>query len=287
MPFDETAAAWERVEKAISEAGTDGNFRPAVVASLLAKGWTVEKGFEIARDQKLGCGLADLNLMLAMHYGLRVRDLELVNVEPRVEAVMESLEEDIPRTLLDEAVRSVLLEAEKTVRAVSKALTPRRVPLPGLSIGVLFGGKTWQKAEELFERSSRCFAFPCGVRLEFACRDGRTIPFTAELAASEKEQDTGFAGRPYLPDDAGMWYDLGRETITAFVTEGAVRPLSVAYVASSGRIAEIAERKARDRETYVNRFPARHVLEVPSPWFKANGIGEGDTVRPVTVLAWS
>ena len=284
MTHNETTAALERIEKVLAKADSEQSFRPALIATLFAKRYTLREAALIARKQMLGCSVRDMNLTLALHYGLKIRDLRRVSTDANLVAIIKRLDDDIPRTLLNGAIRDLLLESKKLVAEITTALASRKDESPERRIRVLFDGKTCRQAVGLLKQSYPCMKFPYGMLLEFTRRDGSKTRLEAEYASTPRELETGFEKRPWIPSETGMWYDLGQEKVLGFVTTGTPRPFSVAYVSEAGRILEIVKREADDSEKYWNKEPARFVLEVPFPWFDKNGIREGDTVKPLSVI---
>jgi hypothetical protein len=55
-------------------------------------------------------------------------------------------------------------------------------------------------------------------------------------------------------------------------------PLSIAYIASDGRITQIADMRPFDETLVHSREVVRFALEMPRGWVRANGVAEGDRV---------
>ncbi len=260
------------------------SYRDAMIASLVAKQFTLKDAQEIAKKNILMSTVHDMNFTLAVKNWLKVYDLELLNDEYNLQNVIETIEEDEPLTMLNQEVKEAFLCSRKLVKEITRLFKQLKNPDFSQSIATLFGKETQERAQKLVYLSFWCYKFLNSVDIEFTRQDGTTLTLRAELAATREESDTGLSKRPYIPDDAAMWYDEGSDAIQFFVTTDVVIPLSVAYVRSDGLITEIIDRKADDRHPYENKVPCRYVLEVPQGWFKKNSIQEGDYIRQKSII---
>jgi uncharacterized membrane protein (UPF0127 family) len=260
------------------------SYRDAMIASLVAKQFTLKDAQEIAKKNILMSTVHDMNFTLAVKNWLKVYDLELLNDEYNLQNVIETIEDDEPLTMLNQEVKEAFLCSRKLVKEITRLFKQLKNPDFSQSIATLFGKETQERAQKLVYLSFWCYKFLNSVDIEFTRQDGTTLTLRAELAATREESDTGLSKRPYIPDDAAMWYDEGSDAIQFFVTTDVVIPLSVAYVRSDGLITEIIDRKADDRHPYENKVPCRYVLEVPQGWFKKNSIQEGDYIRQKSII---
>lgn len=260
------------------------SYRDAMIASLVAKQFTLKDAQEIAKKNILMSTVHDMNFTLAVKNWLKVYDLELLNNEYNLQNVIETIEDDEPLTMLNQEVKEAFLCSRKLVKEITRLFKQLKNPDFSQSIATLFGKETQERAQKLVYLSFWCYKFLNSVDIEFTRQDGTTLTLRAELAATREESDTGLSKRPYIPDDAAMWYDEGSDAIQFFVTTDVVIPLSVAYVRSDGLITEIIDRKADDRHPYENKVPCRYVLEVPQCWFKKNSIQEGDYIRQKSII---
>ena len=260
------------------------SYRDAMIASLVAKQFTLKDAQEIAKKNILMSTVHDMNFTLAVKNWLKVYDLELLNDEYNLQNVIETIEDDEPLTMLNQEVKEAFLCSRKLVKEITRLFKQLKNPDFSQSIATLFGKETQERAQKLVYLSFWCYKFLNSVDIEFTRQDGTTLTLRAELAATREESDTGLSKRPYIPDDAAMWYDEGSDAIQFFVTTDVVIPLSVAYVRSDGLITEIIDRKADDRHPYENKIPCRYVLEVPQGWFKKNSIQEGDYIRQKSII---
>jgi len=108
---------------------------------------------------------------------------------------------------------------------------------------------------------------------------GETVPLIAELAISDEERARGLMHRTRLPDGEGMLFVFDRDQQLSFWMENTVIPLSIAFIASDGRITEIRDMRPLDRTPVVSARSVRYALEVPQGWFDRVGVGLGDVVR--------
>ena len=287
----ERLEALKRVENAIAQEDNlnilrTSTYREALIASLMARGFTVKSADDIAAKKMLFSTVHDMNYILAAKHMAKVYDLELLNDEENMRYIIENIESDEPMNMVNEEVKNAYLASKKLIKEISRLIkTTKKHSDPSQSILTLFGKETQENTRILYYSSFWCYKFMNSVELEFSREDGTYIlTSTAELASSYREIGTGLSRRPFIPDDAGMWYDMGREEIQHFITPNVVRPLSVAYVKSDGLITEIVDRKADDFRSYTNKVPVRYVLEVPQGWFTWNDIKEGDYARQKSII---
>lgn len=115
--------------------------------------------------------------------------------------------------------------------------------------------------------------------LRIRTASGAEVPIEAEIAANGADQARGLMHRRRLADGAGMLFVFPSDRRMSFWMKNTYVPLSIAYIASDGRILEIHDMEPLS-ETAVNseRF-ARYALEVPRGWFSRAGIGIGDRLE--------
>jgi uncharacterized membrane protein (UPF0127 family) len=110
------------------------------------------------------------------------------------------------------------------------------------------------------------------------------VSITVELARTETEQARGFMHRKQVPDGEGMLFVFERDRILSFWMKDTLVPLSIAFIASDGRIIDIKDMEALDTATVSSSRSVRYALEVPRGWFKRAGISEGDIVKIDEIL---
>jgi uncharacterized membrane protein (UPF0127 family) len=101
----------------------------------------------------------------------------------------------------------------------------------------------------------------------------------AELARTEDERAQGLMNRKNLPDGEGMFFVFDRDQILSFWMKNTLIPLSIAFIASDGRILEIRDMEPGDLKPLRSSRSARYAMEVPQKWFNRMGITAGDRVR--------
>jgi len=110
-------------------------------------------------------------------------------------------------------------------------------------------------------------------------REGRVIAtLKAEIARTSEEQAQGLMYRKELPDGEGMLFVYTRDDILSFWMRNTYIPLSIAYIASDGRIIDIRNMFPLDENTVTSTRSVRYALEVPQGWFSRSGVKEGDIV---------
>jgi uncharacterized membrane protein (UPF0127 family) len=85
--------------------------------------------------------------------------------------------------------------------------------------------------------------------------------------------------RKQLPDGEGMLFIFERDEALSFWMKNTIIPLSIAFIASDGRITEIKDMRPRDLNAVKSSRSVRYALEAPQGWFTRAGISPGDTVR--------
>ncbi len=288
---NERLEALNRVENAIAQEDNlnilrTSTYREALIASLVARKFLVKDANDIAEKKMLFSTVHDMNYVLAAKHMAKVYDLELLNDEGNMRHIIENIESDDPLTMVNGEVKNAYLESKKLVKEITRLIkTTKKHSDPSQSILILFGQETQENVQILYYSSYWCYKFLNSVELEFTREDGTNILASiAELASSYQETSAGFSRRPFIPEDAGIWYDMGHEAVQHFVTTNVVSPLSVAYVQLDGLITEIVDRKANDHLSYANKVPVRYVMEAPLGWFRKNDIKEGDYVHQKSII---
>ena len=111
-------------------------------------------------------------------------------------------------------------------------------------------------------------------------RDGRQIvTIKAEIARTDEERATGLMYRKELPDGEGMLFVYDRDQIMSFWMKNTYIPLSIAFIASDGRIIEIKDMYPHDESSVLSSRSARYALEVPQNWFSRAGVQPGDIIK--------
>ena len=104
------------------------------------------------------------------------------------------------------------------------------------------------------------------------------VSLKAELAKTEEERAKGLMFRNKLKDGKGMLFIFDREQPMSFWMENTRIPLSIAFIATDGRIVEIKDMKPNDRSLIKSSRSVRYALEVPQGWFDRVNVKPGDTV---------
>lgn len=265
--------------------GTTDSYRDYLIATLVAKNFTVETAKEISQKNMLLCTVDDMNLGIALKNHIRISEIASFNDEDNLRFVINSLSSEEPLTLINNEVKEVLTASKELVSEIQNLVKEKTTEDTNESILKLFDEKTQKHVEDLIVASFDCFRFDFAGDLIFTRKDTSTLMYEVELALSYEELNLGLSKRPYLPDTAAMWYEFKQESNFPYVTIDVIRDLSVAYIRENGIIAEIVDRKANDDVPYLNKEPAKYVLEVMKGWFEENNIHVGDHVRVKTIIA--
>ncbi len=101
---------------------------------------------------------------------------------------------------------------------------------------------------------------------------------TAEVAATEATRTTGLMRRFSLRPDHGMLFVFEQPQPLAFWMKNTYIPLSIAFIATDGRILNIEDMAPLTEMTHDSRGPAIYALEMKKGWFAQLGIQPGDRV---------
>lgn len=109
---------------------------------------------------------------------------------------------------------------------------------------------------------------------------GPTLMLTAEVAATEQQQQTGMMYRTSLDDDKGMLFAFADEQQRSFWMKNTLIPLDMIFANSSKVIVSITKNAAPQTETHrVSEYPAKYVLEVNGGWCDRKNVKPGDTLE--------
>lgn len=111
-------------------------------------------------------------------------------------------------------------------------------------------------------------------------RNGEQIAAVkAEIARTNEERNKGLMFRKKLPDGKGMLFVSERDQVFSFWMKNTYIPLSIAFIASDGRIIDIKDMYPQDETSVVSSRSVRYALEVPQGWFSRAGVHTGDIVN--------
>jgi uncharacterized membrane protein (UPF0127 family) len=110
-------------------------------------------------------------------------------------------------------------------------------------------------------------------------RNGEKIAAVkAEIARTQSERTNGLMYRKSVPDGEGMFFVFERDEVLSFWMKNTLVPLSIAFIASDGRIIEIKDMRPGDLNSVASSRSVRYALEVPVGWFSRAGVTSGDVV---------
>jgi len=104
------------------------------------------------------------------------------------------------------------------------------------------------------------------------------VSVNAEIAQTPAQLQQGLMHRKELKDGDGMLFIFERDQILSFWMKNTLIPLSIAYIASDGRILEIHDMERGNLNPVRSSRSARYALEVPQGWFGRSGIVPGDSL---------
>ena len=104
------------------------------------------------------------------------------------------------------------------------------------------------------------------------------ISVEAEIADDTESRRTGLMNRKSMEENHGMIFIFESDQKLSFWMKNTLIPLSIAYIASDGRIMEIYEMKPESLRPVESVNSVRYALEMNRGWFLRNGIVPGDFV---------
>jgi uncharacterized membrane protein (UPF0127 family) len=109
--------------------------------------------------------------------------------------------------------------------------------------------------------------------------DSTAVNITVEIARTDEERSTGLMRRKKLGDGEGMIFVFDRDQQLSFWMKNTIIPLSIAFIASDGRIIEIKDMYPNDTNSVKSSRSLRYALEVPQGWFRRANVKPGDVVK--------
>jgi len=116
------------------------------------------------------------------------------------------------------------------------------------------------------------------VLVSITTKTGAVVTVNAEAARSASQKQTGLMWRKHLAPGDGMIFIYERDEVMRFYMKNTLIPLSIAYIASDGRIVDILDMAPRSLRTVSSSRAVRYALEVPQGWFASAGVSVGDTM---------
>ena len=102
----------------------------------------------------------------------------------------------------------------------------------------------------------------------------------AEMAVTEKQEQTGMMFRKTMGENDGMIFALPVTQQASFWMKNCYIPLSVAYIDPEGVIKEIHNLEPQNTNpVYSASADIRFALETPQGWFAKHNVREGMTIR--------
>jgi uncharacterized protein len=106
--------------------------------------------------------------------------------------------------------------------------------------------------------------------------DGSSVKLSAEIADDDAERSLGLMHRKRIADGEGMLFVFESDRLLSFWMKNTLVPLSIAYIASDGRILEFHDMTPLSLAPVDSERSARYALEVKQGWFERSGVRIGD-----------
>ena len=100
-----------------------------------------------------------------------------------------------------------------------------------------------------------------------------------EVARSPQEHSIGLMFRKSMPTNDGMLFIFELAGQQCFWMKNTLLPLSVAFIADDGSIANIEDMKPQTLDSHCSTKQVRYVLEMNDGWFAKRGIKAGTKVQ--------
>jgi uncharacterized membrane protein (UPF0127 family) len=100
----------------------------------------------------------------------------------------------------------------------------------------------------------------------------------AEVATTPEQQAAGLMHRFSLKPDHGMLFVFERVERRSFWMKNTFIPLSIAFIAADGSIANIDDMAPHDERSHWSKGPVGYALEMRKGWFAERSIRPGDRV---------
>ena len=124
---------------------------------------------------------------------------------------------------------------------------------------------------------SGCSALEKFEKREIAIEgNGGRIILMAEIARTQAQRQQGLMYRKELKDGEGMLFIFEKDEALSFWMKNTLVPLSIAYIASDGRMLEIYNMEPGNLDPVRSNRSVRYALEVPQGWFGRAGLAAGD-----------
>jgi hypothetical protein len=101
----------------------------------------------------------------------------------------------------------------------------------------------------------------------------------AEVAATDRNRQTGLMNREAMPQQRGMLFVFTQENTHCMWMRNTLLPLSVAFIDAEGAIINIENMQPHSEDNHCAKRPARYALEMNRGWFAQRGIVPGSKLR--------
>jgi len=100
----------------------------------------------------------------------------------------------------------------------------------------------------------------------------------AEVADTDATRQRGLMFRKELEANDGMLFVFEQPDMQCFWMHNTPLPLSIAFIADDGTIANIADMAPQTDDTHCSKKPVRYALEMAQGWFTDHGISAGKKI---------
>ena len=97
----------------------------------------------------------------------------------------------------------------------------------------------------------------------------------AQVASTPQQRQIGLMHRQDMPQHEGMLFVFEQPAVQCFWMKNTLIPLTAAFVADDGTIANLADMKPLDENSHCSSQPVRYVLEMNQGWFASRHLKAG------------
>ena len=116
------------------------------------------------------------------------------------------------------------------------------------------------------------------IRLPTETLSVRFFQITAEVAQTPEARNQGLMHRRSLPANHGMLFVFDRPERQCFWMKNTPLPLTIAFIASDGRVVNFADMQPFSETPHCSAAPVMFALEMEQGWFARRGVLAGDVI---------
>ncbi|MGZ8288701.1 MAG: DUF192 domain-containing protein [Telluria sp.] len=100
----------------------------------------------------------------------------------------------------------------------------------------------------------------------------------AEVAQTDAQRQQGLMFREKMPTNHGMVFVFDQPTSQCMWMKNTPLPLSVAFIATDGKIVNIEDMQPQTLDSHCSTKPVKYALEMNLGWFKQKNVKPGSAI---------